>query len=164
MEEVPVRVVLRETTEGNPNSEFRNPKEARSSKSESQREKAKLESANEWFRQFDRSEESGRGQPHSRTLARNRTLLLETREMYRPTEPRASVLECGCPLPLSLATMSLFLGPHPATFFRCCFESANERFAKFFCMQLIKEDLERVSAVTVKLRDFDVHLSSCRSF
>src|SRR5438270_11719582 len=75
-------------------------------------------------------------------------------EIYGPTEPRASVLECGCPLPLSLATMSLFLGPHPATFFRCCFESAKERFAKFFCMQLIKRILHAVLAVTVKWGDF----------
>src|SRR5947209_2860272 len=164
MEEVPVMLALRETTEGNPNSEFRNPKEPRSSKSESQKEKAKLESAKERFRQFDRSEESGRGQPHSRTLARNRTLLLGTLEIYGPTEPRASVLECGCPLPLSPATMSLFLAPHPATFFRCCFESGNERFAKFLLHPIDQEDLARVSAGTVKLGDFDVHLSSCHSF
>ena len=65
--------------------------ELRRSKSESQRGKAKLEFPNERFRQFDRSEESGRGQPHSRTLARNRTLLLETpRTANGPMEPRVT--------------------------------------------------------------------------
>jgi len=38
----------------------------------------------------DKRYESGRGQPHSKTL-RNK----------QGAEKRASVLECGCPLPLS---------------------------------------------------------------
>src|SRR5438270_3420256 len=81
--------------------------------------------AKERFREFDCTEESGRGQPHSKTLARNRTLFSKCREIYGPRKPRASVLECGCPLPLSPATVSQFLAPHPATVFSRCFDSPH---------------------------------------
>src|SRR5437660_4030333 len=47
------------------------------------------------------AKESGRGQPHSRTLARGSVGPYISRVSRRSVRLRASVLECGCPLPLS---------------------------------------------------------------
>jgi hypothetical protein len=43
----------------------------------------------------------------------------------RSARLRASVLECGCPLPLCLATISRFLGALSATFFRRCSDTPH---------------------------------------
>src|SRR5437867_2934636 len=65
-----------------------------------------------------RSEESGRGQPHSKTSRRHPGCVA-----------RASVLECGCPLPLSLEPPSAdrTLQSHPA----CTLELRFETFGNF---------------------------------
>src|SRR5437660_7288165 len=47
------------------------------------------------------AKESGRGQPHSKTLARGSVGPYISRVSRRSVRLRASVLECGCPLPLS---------------------------------------------------------------
>jgi hypothetical protein len=63
-----------------PRAEIRGPKA----------EKARWRGGSGWRAPLPRPVQSGRGQPHSKTLARH--------PMRQKTR---SVLECGCPLPLS---------------------------------------------------------------
>ncbi len=64
-----------------------------------------------------RGTESGRGQPHSKTL-----------RVFGRIGARASVLECGCPLPLWPASASVILRRHTGAAFRQPFGASDLGF------------------------------------